>query len=192
MQPAPANIVYYPRTSRLWLALGAGVVLEAIFAWIILRHNVVKFEWYLPALAYVGVPGIFLVMLYWAFRLIRRQPMFAITPEGLVDTSSFVGAGLIHWNEIAQITLRQSQEGAKMKYLVVVPHDIAPILARQRNALAKLNERTGGDVIEVGQLALPLSVEQLQAAIQQYYTANVAPRGGAFIAFTPKMQEVKA
>lgn len=192
MQPAPASLVYYPRTSRLWLAFGAGLALEAIFAWIILRHNVVKFAWYLPPLAYVGVPVVFLTMLYWLYRIIRRQPLFAITPEGLVDTSSFVGAGLIHWHEIAQITTKQSQEGAKMKYLVIVPHDIAPILARQANALAKLNERVGGDVIEVGQLALPISVEQLQATIQQYYAANVAPRGAAYIAFTPQMQMVKA
>ncbi len=72
MQQVPPSLVYYPRTSRLWLALGAGVALEAIFAWIVLRHNVVDFAWYLPTVAYVGVPIVLLAMLYWLYRLIRR------------------------------------------------------------------------------------------------------------------------
>ncbi len=118
--------------------------------------------------------------------------MFAITPEGVIDTSSFVGSGLIRWDEIAQITIMQNEDGSKMKYLTIVPHDIGPILARQRNALAKLNERTDGDVIKVGQLALPLPVEQLQAAIQRYYMANIAPHSATTIAFTPQLLAVKA
>ena len=192
MQQPAAPLIFYPKTAHLWRALGAGVALEAIFAWIILRHQVVHLAWYWPIVAYAGVPVVFVVMLYWLYRLVRRQPLFAITPEGVVDTSSFVGAGLIHWSEIAQITIMQNQSSGKMKYLAIVPHDIQPILARQRNALTRLNERTDGDVIKVGQLALPVTVEQLQAAIQRYYAANIAPRGGATIAFTPQKQLVNA
>jgi len=126
-------------------------------------------------IALVATPIVILTTLYWIFRLVRRTPLLTINADGIIDHSSFVGAGLVKWDEIKQITIRErTSNSVTSKLINIVPVDIKTIQARQ-NALTRLNEMGDNDTIQIGTIGLPVNADQLLTAIKQYYTIQIQP-----------------
>lgn len=94
-------------------------------------------------------------------RLISPNPLLVIDNDGITDRTSWFSVGLILWREIAVIL-------AKGRYLLIVPRDIEPILARQhpiKRAVLSINVRlTRGRIIIAGPLlSMPTSAVLAQA-----------------------------
>lgn len=184
----PTTLTIYPSRWKLIRGLFAGVALTALFVAIIQFHE----QWHLDAfyyyLSFVGAPGALIATLYWLVRVFQRKPLLVVNREGIIDTSSAVGVGLVRWDEIAQVTITQTKtKSGKLTYLTIIPHDPKAIIART-SALTKLNEWVEDGKIKIGQVMLPMKVEQLLPSIQSYYTAQVAPAATTQVVFSPQTQ----
>ena len=186
-----SSLIIYPSPWKLVRGVVAGVALTALFLAMIQFHQ----PWHLDSpwwyIAYPGAPLAALATLYWLVRLLRRRPMLTVTPEGITDTSSIVGVGLIRWEEITQLGLKTTKlKGGKNIYLTITPKDMHALLARQSSPLTKLYDSVGNDgSIEIGQVMLPLKVDALLHQIEAYYQAQVRP-GVASVSFDHIMHEI--
>jgi hypothetical protein len=168
------TITLYPSQWKMIRGVIAGVLLTALFVAILFYHDQwkVAIQWWL--IAYPGIPIAAGATLYWLTRLVRRRPSVQVTPDGIIDTSSGVGVGLIRWNEIARLGLKTTRfQGSPSYYLTITPRDMKAILARQASPLTKLYDSIGGE-IEIGQVYLPVTVSQLLNQIEAYYHTYVA------------------
>ncbi|VEF47424.1 Uncharacterised protein [Bacillus freudenreichii] len=65
-----------------------------------------QFEGILPALIGIITITVFgLCFIYYIKVLIKREPAVIVTNEGIIDQSSYIGAGLVKWKEIEAIDL---------------------------------------------------------------------------------------
>jgi len=182
------TITLYPSRWKMVRGIIAGILLTALFVAILFYHDQWKvgIQWWL--LAYPGIPIAAGATLYWIVRLARRRPSLQVTPDGIIDTSSAVGVGLIRWNEIARMGLKTTKfQWSPSYYLTITPRDMKAILARQTSPLTKLYDSIG-DVIEIGQVYLPIKVSQLLTQIETYYRTYVAAGQPGAITFDHTVQ----
>jgi len=185
------TITLYPSRWKMVRGIVAGFLLTALFVAILIYHDQwkVAIQWWL--LAYPGIPVAAGATLYWIVRLVRRCPSIQVTPDGIIDTSSAVGVGLIRWNEIARLGLKTTKvTGGKNIYLTITPRDMKVILARQASPLTKLYDSIGNE-IEIGQVYLPVTVSQLLNQIEAYYRTYVTAGQPGLITFDHTVQTNK-
>jgi hypothetical protein len=129
---------------------------------------------------------------YWVVRLVRRRPAFQITPEGIIDTSSAAGVGLVRWENITRVGLKTTTSYVVNRsfYLTITPHDMKAALAHNASLLAKLYDGFGKD-IDIGQVGLPLTVRKLLTQIETYYQTYIAASQPSAIIFDHVVQTEK-
>lgn len=166
---AGGRLVVYPSRAKLVLyALGAlafviaGLWLGGFIGDMDLPFGLVVIT------TYIGVPFFGLCLLYVLYRLVVRKPSLIVSEEGIVDNASATGAGPVGWDEMAEI--RPTDVSGKAM-LGIVPHDEERILARQnpiKRAIMSINRNMTGFVILIPENALPMSIDELLAAIQRF------------------------
>jgi len=115
--------------------------------------------------AFLVVPLFGLGFIYAAYRLLAGRPALVISDEGLFDNASAVGAGMLRWDEIANVF---PYEVAGQKLLGIVPVDPAAVIARQpplKRAMAKLNGGMSPAPFNIPQTELPIPLEELYMLI---------------------------
>ena len=185
----PTIIIYLSRW-KLIRAIIAGILFTSLWILVLVDHDQVKGKYaqYWP----VSYPLILLsvgVTLYWVVRLVRRRPALQVTPEGIIETSTAAGAGLIRWSEIARVGLKTTTAYLinRSFYLTITPHDMKPIIARQTSPWRKLFESVNSE-IAIGQVGLPLTVRKLFTQIEAYYHTYVATDQPGAITFDPTVR----
>jgi hypothetical protein len=190
----PTITIYLSRW-KLIRAIIAGVLLTVWCVVALAYHEQLPppYAHYWPLL-YLLLLGFAGGTVYWLVRLVRRRPALQVTPEGIIDTSSAAGVGLIRWSEIACVGLKTTKSYIINRgfYLTITPHDMKPIIARQTSLWLKLFERVN-DEIDIGQVGLPLTVRKLFTQIEGYYHTYIATSQPRAIIFDPTVHiEVKA
>jgi len=151
-------IIYPSRWKLLGYAAGSLVfVLFGVYAFV--RGASLPF---LVLTFYVGVPLFGLLFAYAVYRLCVRRPLLIISDEGLFDNASAVGAGLLRWEEIAQV---YRYEMAGQQFIGIVPADVEAVIARQpplKRLMARVNR---GMPFNIPQIMLPMPVEELYLLI---------------------------
>lgn len=75
-------------------------------------------------------------------RLARRRPVLTVTPEGLQDTGSLVGAGFLPWSEVGTLDVLAARRGGNL--LVVGVHDAEAVLSRATPTRARIARQQAG------------------------------------------------
>lgn len=113
----------------------------------------------------VVVPVFGLLFAYAVYRLSVRRPLLVISDEGLFDNASAVGAGMLRWEEIAEVF---TFELAGQRFIGIVPVDMEAVIARQprlKRAMAKMNRGMSGTPFNIPQNMLPMPTEELYLLI---------------------------
>lgn len=129
----------------------------------------------IPAGSLVLVSLVLLCMLFLFYRLLVPKPALIIDNEGIVDNASAIvaGAGMIRWNEIAAVLLYGA---AQQSYLVIVPHDMQALYARQNmlaRAFAAIFTRTLPSPISIPEWLLTMPAAEVLAQIRARYDAQI-------------------
>lgn len=94
-------------------------------------------------------------------KLIKSEPALLVNQEGIVDKSSYAGAGAVTWNEIKNISFYQSK---KEKVINIELHDPESLVSRQpswKQKLMRLNKGLAGTTIHLSSLNLSCNFYEL-------------------------------
>lgn len=116
-----------------------------------------------------------LCTLFLFYRLLVPRPALIIDNEGIVDNASAIvgGIGMLHWNEIAAVLLYGS---AQQSYLVIVPHDMEMLQARQNvlsRIFANIFTRSLPSPISIPEWLLTMSAAEVLAQIRSRYDTQL-------------------
>lgn len=98
-------VVLFKRSRMLTLLIfsliftAIGVVLIVVFT----SQGIGSEKIWLPAFGAMIAILFGLCLLYYINVLIKGKPALKVTEEGIIDNSSFIGAGLVRWEDIADI-----------------------------------------------------------------------------------------
>lgn len=101
-------------------------------------------------------------------------PAFMVASDGISDHSSALSAGDLRWDEIDQISLI-SISGQPM--VAISPVDVDKYVARQnllKRVLMRINMALLGAPVAIAPSNLPISRDELVAAIEQYHPVENA------------------
>ena len=162
------DVVIYPsRTKLLLLALGSLVfVLVGVF--IAQQEQVLIGPLEVIVGSYIGVPFFGLCFVYAVYRLLDPKPAVIISMEGLFDNASAIGVGMLPWEEITDVYLYEFM-GQRMLGIVIQDGDA--LIERQphiRRVIAKINRSLVGSPINISQVSLPISIEELLERIEEH------------------------
>ncbi|MEN2767496.1 STM3941 family protein [Ornithinibacillus xuwenensis] len=108
-----------------------------------------------------------LCMMYLIKVLFNRKPALIITDEGILDDSTYIGAGLIKWEEIANIDFVHF---SRQTYLGIYTHDPELIINRStkyKRMLNRLNKGLLDSQVNIPIKILDCSIEDLVARINE-------------------------
>lgn len=161
VQNAETDIVFYPsRGKMLLLTLGCFLfVATAPLVW-------TTGSLFLRAIAVVDVLFFGFGILCALRRLLNPSPALVIDSEGVVDTASAVGAGLLRWEEIESVAIT---EMGINRFLVIIPRDPSTVLARQpwlKREVMRANIGMVGGPVTIPENALSVSLEEVLMYLQ--------------------------
>jgi hypothetical protein len=155
------EVVIYPKKLKL-LGFAAGSLVFVLFG---LYAAARPAHVLLVLISYLVVLLFGLGFLYAAYRLCVPKPLLVISDEGLYDNASAVGAGMLRWEEIAEVF---RYEFANQRFIGIVPVDVEAVVARQprlKRMMAKLNGGMSPSPFNIPQLMLPLPIDELYVLI---------------------------
>lgn len=163
------EIAIYPgRIKMLGIAVGA-LAFVAAGIYFAVDHQSLRLPlWVIVISSYIGVPFFGLCFIYACHRLLVSKPLIIINREGIFDNASAVGAGMLRWEEIAEI-FPYTFWGQRA--LGIVPIHPEAVMNRQpliKRFLMKLNRGLVQAPINISQSSLPMPVDQLQTMIEEY------------------------
>ncbi|HEU4433081.1 MAG TPA: STM3941 family protein [Pyrinomonadaceae bacterium] len=162
------EVAIYPKKLKL-LALAIGALVFIILGFYF-AQNRVAMRLPLRAVvitAYVGIPFFGLCLVYAIYRLVTPKPAVVISDEGLFDNASFVGAGMLKWEEIADIF---AYDFMGQRMLGIIPVDEKVVLARQsglKRVMARMNKGIAPAPFNIPQNVLPISVDELLSMVEE-------------------------
>jgi hypothetical protein len=115
----------------------------------------------LIVVSYLGTPFFTIVFIYSLYRLLKPTPAVVINQEGIFDNATAVGAGLLRWEEIAEVFLYEYQ-GQRM--LGIKPVNLDEVLGRQpllKRLLGRQSRRMVGAPFNIPETTLPVSAKEL-------------------------------
>jgi hypothetical protein len=110
-----------------------------------------------------------LVFVYWIKTLVHRKPTLIISEEGINDQSTYIAAGLIKWEEIADIDFVQF---SGQTFLGIYTHDPELIINRSsafKRMLNKMNKGLLDTQVNIPVKILDCSMEELIETIGYYF-----------------------
>lgn len=163
------DFIVFPKTGRMiWLGVMCAVFVllgGAFLGFVIVEDETL---W----LGVVGVVTIIffgLCMIYYVKEVINRKPVLTVSGEGIIDRSSFIGAGLIKWEEIADIDFINF--GGQV-FLGIYTHDSKLIINRTTGIKSMLNNVNKGLVdaqVNIPAKNLDCNMEELVKVINNHW-----------------------
>jgi hypothetical protein len=117
--------------------------------------------------SYVGIPFFSLCLVYAVYRLLMPKPVVVISDEGIFDNASAVGAGMLRWEEIAEVF---AYDFMGQRMLGIIPVNEAVVLRRQsrlKRVMAKMNKGIAPAPFNIPQTVLPISVDELLDKVEE-------------------------
>jgi len=164
-----AGLVIYPsKTKMLAMVVGSLMFVTIGVCFVVFREAMGVPLVGVVVVSYVGVPFFGLCFAYAAYRLLAPKPAVVVNEEGILDSASAVGAGMLRWEEIAEVVV---YDFMGQRILGIVPVDAEAVIARQR-LLRRLSMRIsrgmGLPPFNIPQATLPMSVDELLAQIMSW------------------------
>jgi hypothetical protein len=162
------EVAIYPKKVKL-LTIAVGALLFVIFGFY-LAQNRVAMElalWKVIVISYVGIPFFGLCLVYAIYRLLMPKPAVVISDEGIFDNASAVGAGMLRWEEIADVF---AYEFMGQRMLGIIPVNEEIVLGRQsrlKRVMAKMNKGIAEAPFNIPQNVLPISVDELLTRVEE-------------------------
>jgi hypothetical protein len=110
-----------------------------------------------------------LCMVYWVISMVKRKPAIIINHEGIIDQSTYIKAGLVKWDEIADIDF-VSFSG--QTYLGIYTLDPELIIDRSSSFKKMLNQMNKGLLdtqVNIPVKILDCSMDDLTNEINKYW-----------------------
>ena len=115
----------------------------------------------------MGIPFFGLCLAYAIYRLCIPKPAVIVSDEGIFDNASAVGAGMLRWEEIADVF---PYDFVGQRMLGIIPVNENVVIGRQppfKRVLAKMNRGMGVAPFNIPQSVLPISVDELLVRIEE-------------------------
>lgn len=162
------EVAIYPKKLKLG-AIASGSLLFVILGLYLAQNGVAMgLDWWEIIIAsYVGIPFFGLCLMYASYRLLLPKPAVVISDEGIFDNASAVGAGMLKWEEIADV-FAYDFRGHRM--LGIVPVNEEVVLGRQsrfKRVMAKMNKGIAEAPFNIPQGVLPISVDELLSRVEE-------------------------
>lgn len=165
------DVVIYPSKVKTLLTTAGSLLFIVLGLYLAKEPEAMRLPgwavWAAPIAFYVGIPFFSLCFLYALYRLLSPKPSVVISLEGILDNASAVGAGMIRWEEIAEI---YPYDFMGQRMLGIVPTDAETVIARQpfhKRILAKMNMGLVEAPFNIPQSTLPISVDELLIKIEE-------------------------
>ncbi|RST76263.1 hypothetical protein D4T97_005665 [Siminovitchia acidinfaciens] len=137
-----------------------------------------QFEGILPAsIGIITITVFGLCFIYYINVLIKREPAVIVTNEGIIDQSSYIGAGLVKWKEIEAIDLINF---SGQVYLGIFTFDGELIINRSNGMKRVLNVLNKGllpSQVNIPVKNLACSIEDLFEAIGERWEMALKEEG---------------
>src|SRR6185503_5052164 len=162
------EVAIYPKKVKL-LTIALGALLFVILGFY-LAQNRVAMElalWKVIVISYVGIPFFGLCLVYAIYRLLMPKPAVVISDEGIFDNASAVGAGMLRWEEIADVF---AYDFMGQRMLGIIPVNEEVVVRRQsplKRVMAKMNKGIAPAPFNIPQTVLPISVDELLAKVEE-------------------------
>src|SRR5918993_1464443 len=98
------EVVIYPKKVKL-LAIAVGSLVIVLLGFYLARNRAALGlpPWAIVITSYAGIPFFGLCLAYAIYRLCIPKPAVIISDEGIFDNASAVGAGMLRWEEVAEV-----------------------------------------------------------------------------------------
>lgn len=102
-----------------------------------------------------------LCTIYWIKSVMKRKPALIITNEGIIDQSTYLAAGLIKWDEIADIDLVQFSNQTYLGIYTLDPDLIINRSSSLKSMMNRMNKGLLATQVNIPIKILDCSVEEL-------------------------------
>jgi len=162
------EVAIYPKKVKL-LAIALGALLFVILGFYFAQNRVAMglALWEIIITSYVGIPFFGLCLVYAIYRLLMPKPAVVISDEGIFDNASAVGAGMLRWEEIADVF---AYDFMGQRMLGIIPVNEEVVLGRQsrlKRVMAKMNKGIAEAPFNIPQNVLPISVDELLTRVEE-------------------------
>jgi len=161
------EVAIYPKKVKL-LTIALGSLLFVILSFYVARNHAMGLDlWTIIIISYVGIPFFGLCLVYAIYRLLVPKPAVVISDEGIFDNASAVGAGMLRWEEIADV-FAYDFRGQRM--LGIIPVNEEVVLGRQsrlKRVMAKMNKGIAEAPFNIPQSVLPITVDELLTRVEE-------------------------
>jgi hypothetical protein len=162
------EVAIYPKKAKLFGIIMASLVF-LILAFYFAQNRVAMGlpVWFVIVTSYVGIPFLGLCLVYAVYRLLMPKPAVVISDEGIFDNASAVGAGMLRWEEIADVF---AYEFMGQRMLGIIPVNEEAVLRRQsplKRIMAKMNKGIAPAAFNIPQTVLPISIDELLSMMEE-------------------------
>ena len=162
------EVVIYPKKVKLFAVAMASLLFVILGFYLGQNHEEMGLPLRVAIIAsYVGIPFFGLCLVYAVYRLLMPKPAVVISDEGIFDNASAVGAGMLRWEEIAEVF---AYDFMGQRMLGIVPVDEEAVLRRQsplKRVMAKMNKGIAPAPFNIPQTVLPISVDELLSKVEE-------------------------
>lgn len=163
-------IVIHHKRSRLFLLLLGTAALVAAAVWMLtLPREAIGIKGVIAA--WFGLPLFTLIGAAILLKLISTRPAVTIDRHGITDHASGLAVGFIPWSDFAGAYIAQTQNQKYLAIALVNPQQYVAKAFVVRRLIMRLNSSWSGSIVNIPQIALPLTVEELLVHINRYAQA---------------------
>jgi hypothetical protein len=167
-KPSMDDIILYPSKIKTFLvAIGALMFVLLGFFLSSLANSGYYPSWFMYAVAFSSISFFGLCFVYAVSRLLFPRPSVIISRDGIFDNASALGAGMLKWEEIAEIA---PYKIGGYPALVIFPVDEEAVIARQsliKRLILKISKCWTEATFSIPQIGLTVSVDELLRMIEE-------------------------
>lgn len=161
------DVVIYPSKPKIFFIAAGSLLFVALGFYLVNERETMHVPVRVILASYICIPFFGLCFVYALYRLLSPKPSVVITREGIFDNATAVGAGMLKWEEIAEI---YPYDFMGQRALGIVPRDAEVVMSRQpfiKRTLAKVSRGLVGAPFSIPQNTLPMSVDELLKKIEE-------------------------
>lgn len=135
------DFIVFPKTGRMiWLGVMCAVFV--LLGVVFIGFSIIEDDAFWLGIVGAAIIVIFgLCIIYYVKEIMNRKPALIVSDVGIMDRSSFIGAGLIKWEEIADIDFINF---SGQLFLGIFTHDPELIINRTNGIKSVLNKLNKG------------------------------------------------
>jgi hypothetical protein len=169
---AMTPVVIYPSRLRVSLIFAGAALFVAGGIWL-LQHPIQGDEAMGWLTGWASIVFFGAVALFALSRLASRKPAITIDRNGITDNASGLSAGFIPWSDVVDAQLVKFQRQKFLGVSLRNPQDYLAKASPLKRALMKANSSLVGFVINIPQISLPVTLEELLGHIERFRQAHL-------------------